>query len=221
VTSAGTAPAVRERVLASHNAFWKPEDFPGSPAAVTQALYRLSRDNELLHLRKGLYWRGIKTPLGMAPPRPGDVVNELVNTPGIGPAGPSAANLLGLSTQVPRWETIAIPRRSPRPLERVHMVSRAASTARLDEKLGPAEVALLEVLRDWGGLVEVSDDEAARIIATHLTNGTICAKKVARAAKTEPPSVRARLRGLLAKLGYSKDANVIKAPRSWGEVVNA
>lgn len=218
MTSAAVAPVVRSRVLASKNKFWKPEDFPGSPAAVTQALYRLCKDNELRHLRKGLYWRGTKTRFGMAPPRPSAVVRELVDAPGVGPAGPSAANELGLSTQVPRWEYVAVPRRAPRPVDRVYIVSRAASTARLEEKLSPAEVALLEVLRDWATLVEWPDEVAGRIIGGYLDRGIIRARKIARAARTEPPAVRGRLRSLLAGLGYSKEAKIIKAPRSSGEV---
>lgn len=219
--SAGVASAVRKRVLASSDAFWKPADFPGSPAAVTQALYRLCQDNELQHLRKGLYWRGARTRFGVAPPRPSDVVREIVDVAGIGPAGPSAANELGLSTQVPRWEHIAIPCRAPRPVEHVYIVSRAACTARLEEKLGPAEVALLEVLRDWATLVEWPDEVAGRIIGGYLAKGIIRAGKVARAARTEPPAVRGRLRSLLAGLGYSKEAKIVEPPRSRAGAVAA
>jgi hypothetical protein len=208
-------------VLASTNAFWRPADFPGSPAAVTQALCRLCQDNELLHPRRGLYWRGGMTMLGMAPPRPSAVVRELVGTAGVGPAGPSAANELRLSTQVPRWEHVAGPRRAPRPVDRVYIVSRAACTARLEEELTPAEVALLEVLRDWATLVEWPDEVADRIIGGYLAKGIIRAGKIARAARTEPPAVRARLRSLLARLGYSKEAEIIKPLRSRAGAVAA
>lgn len=78
----------------------------------------------------------------------------------MGPAGWSAALALGLSTQVPRHETIAVPGRAPRNPDNVRFVSRAASAKRRDERLRPAEVALLEVLREWDTLVEVPAHDA-------------------------------------------------------------
>ncbi len=49
---------VRSRVRRSHDRFWRPEDFDGSPEAVAKALSRLSESGELRRIRRGLYWRG-------------------------------------------------------------------------------------------------------------------------------------------------------------------
>src|SRR5438552_1777811 len=107
------APEVRKRVLHSQDRFWSPADFNGSPDAVAQTLGRLTRAGELRRVRRGLYWRGTPTRLGMAPPSPGRLAEEVVGGSGTGPAGWSAALALGLSTQVPRRETIAVPGRAP------------------------------------------------------------------------------------------------------------
>lgn len=210
----GVAPEVRKRVLGSRNRFWRPEDFSGSHDAVAQALSRLVRSGELRRVRRGLYWRGAPTRLGMAPPPSDRFAVEVVGRPGTGPAGWSASLALGLSTQVPRHETVAVPGRAPRSLGTVRFVSRAASTKRRDERLRPAEVALLEVLRDWDGLVEVAVDDAIDRIERLAEAGTIRLDRLVRASSTEPPRVRERLRQLLGAIGQPTAADAVRPARS-------
>jgi hypothetical protein len=208
------AAEVRKRVLSSRDRFWRPEDFDGSPDAVTQALSRMARSGEVRRLRRGLYWRGAPTRLGMAPPPPNRLAGAVAGGAGAGPAGWSAALALGLSTQVARREAIAIPGRSPRNPGAVRYVSRAASTKRRDERLHPLEVALLEVLRDWEGLVEVPAADAVARIEHLVSDGTLRLDRVARASATEPPRVRERLRHLLASLGRAELTEVVRPARS-------
>ena len=130
MSATGVAPEVRKRVLASRDRFWRPEDFDGSPDAVAQALSRMARSGEVRRVRRGLYWRGASTRLGMAPPPPGRLASAVVGGTGSGPAGWSAALVLGLSTQVARSEAVAVPGRSPRSPGSIQYVSRAASTKR-------------------------------------------------------------------------------------------
>ncbi len=205
---------VRKRILASRDRFWRPEDFDGSPDAVAQALSRMARSGEVRRVRRGLYWRGTPTRLGMAPPPPGRLADAVVGGTGSGPAGWSAALALGLSTQVARREEIAVSGRSPRNPGSVHYVSRAASTKRRDERLRPAEVALLEVLRDWDGLVEVSVTNAVERIERLANDGTVRLDRVARASETEPPRVRERLRRLLVALGRPEMSDGVRPARS-------
>lgn len=214
VNDTSIAREVRKRVLRSRDRFWRPEDFEGSPDAVAQTLSRLARGGELRRVRRGLYWRGTSTRLGMAPPPPDRLVDEFFGGPGTGPAGWSAALTLGLSTQVPRRETIAVPGRAPRDPGMVHFVSRAASTKRRDERLRPAEVALLEVIRDWDTLVEVPDNDAIDRIEHLAASGVVRLDRLVRASATEPPRVRERLRRLLAALGQSAMAQTIRPARS-------
>jgi hypothetical protein len=207
------APEVRRRVRRSHDRFWRPEHFEGSPEAVAQALSRMTHAGELRRVRRGLYWRGAPTRLGMAPPPSGRVTAEVIGGPGIGPAGLSAALSLGLSTQVPRRETMAVPGRAPRNPGAVHIVSRAAGTRRRDERLRPLEIALLEVLRDWDSLVEVSPREAVDRIGHLLDTGAVRIERLVRASVTEPPRVRERLRRLLDALGRSPSASAVRPAR--------
>lgn len=205
---------VRKKVLRSRNRFWRPEDFDGSPDAVAQALSRLVRAGELRRVRRGLYWRGAPTRLGMAPPPAERLGRAVVDTPGTGPAGLSAALALGLSTQVPRRETIAVPRRAPRSLGVVQFVSRAASTKRREERLRPVEVAVLEVLRDWDSVVELSARAAAHRIGRLAASGDLRVDRLARASSTEPPHVRERLRRLLTEIGHEEAAGTVHPARS-------
>jgi len=198
MTDRTVSPAIREKVASSGERFWCPSDFSGSPGAVAKTLSRLADAGELRRVRRGLYWRGTPTRLGMAPPSPARVTEEVVGSSGTGPAGPSAALALGLATQVPRFDMIAIPGRVPRNPGAVGLVSRAASTKRRSERLRSAEVALLEVLRDWAGLVELPAADAADRVASLLNDGSIRVDKLVRASATEPPRVRERLRHLLA-----------------------
>jgi len=214
MSSDSVAARVRERVLASRNRFWRPEEFSDySPNAVTRTLGRLARSGELRRVHRGLYWRGTPTPLGMAPPPASHLAKALAPSKGSGPAGLSAALLLGLSTQVPRREAIAVLVRAPESTETLRFVSRAAATGRKSAALKPAEVALLEVLRDWDALVESPADEAKRRIADLMGSGDIRLDRVAKASSTEPAPVRERLRGLLGDIGKPELAAKISPAR--------
>ena len=212
--SSSVSADVRAKVLRSRNRFWRPEDFDGSPEAVAKSLSRLSRSGELRRVRRGFYWRGTPTRLGMAPPPAENLVDTIVDEPGTGPAGLSAALMLGLSTQVPRLETIAVPKRAPKDAHGVHFVSRSASTLRREERLRPAEVALLEVLRDWNDVLEIPLPEALERIDRLSTSGPIRFERIVRASATEPPSTRERLRNLLSALHRPDDARRVRPARS-------
>lgn len=214
MSDTNVAMEVRKRVLPSRDRFWRPEDFDASPDAVAKTLSRLAEAGELRRVRRGLYWRGTSTRLGMAPPPAALLACEVLGGGGggTGPAGWSAALALGLSTQVPRRETIAVPGRAPRNPGPIHVVSRAAGTKRRDERLRPVEVALLEVLRNWDALVEAPDavDRIGRLVDT----GALRVDRLVRASATEPPRVRERLRHLLAALGRSTSAVAVRPARS-------
>ncbi|MEA2057919.1 MAG: type IV toxin-antitoxin system AbiEi family antitoxin domain-containing protein, partial [Actinomycetota bacterium] len=57
------ATSVRSAVHGSRDRFWKPADFSGAPLPVAKALSRLEKAGELRRIRRGLYWRGVVTPL--------------------------------------------------------------------------------------------------------------------------------------------------------------
>ena len=84
-----------------------PKDFldVGSREAVDQALSRLARANSVQRLGRGLYcYPQVNKRLGIAiPPDVDDIADALARQTGsrIAPSGATAANRLGLSTQVP------------------------------------------------------------------------------------------------------------------------
>ncbi len=147
-----TAQRVRDRIDASpERSFVTALTTDGPRRAVESELSRLAQRGDLLRVRRGLYWKGTPTRFGVAPPRPVEIALEVAG-PGSGPARLSAVSHLGLTTQVPSIDTIAVPGRVPTPPDAIHFVAR--SIERRIHDLSPTEVAVLEVLRDGPGLLE-------------------------------------------------------------------
>ena len=75
----------------------------GSRVAIDQALSRLARSGKLIRVFQGIYVRPIQTRFGPRPPAVEKVVASLSELWGetIVPSGGAAANVLGLTTQVP------------------------------------------------------------------------------------------------------------------------
>jgi hypothetical protein len=203
-SSAGrsTAAVVRDRVMRSSGKFVRAEDFKGPRGAVLRELSRRVEAGDLRHVQKGLYWRGQETMLGMAPPAPLELVQELVGVSGVGPAESSAALALGLSTQHPRREMFAVPTRPPTCADaRLALKDRSAREGRRAQKLNSNEVAVLEVLADWPRLIELPREQAVERLVRVVSSDAVRPAKLARAAKDEPAVVRESLRGLLVKGG--------------------
>ena len=59
---------IAKRIANSKNRFWEPADFDRSPSRVLHVLGEMVEAGELRRIRRGLYWRGTATPLGMSPP---------------------------------------------------------------------------------------------------------------------------------------------------------
>ena len=76
----------------------------GTPGAIRLALLRLKRGQKIRRLAQGLYdYPRVHKTLGMLAPNPDDVASALAAKTGsrIQPSGARAANLLGLTQQVP------------------------------------------------------------------------------------------------------------------------
>lgn len=77
----------------------------GTRASVDQILYRMVKNKEILRIARGIYARPKLNKYVKAPimPAPFEVAQRIAETRGtkIGPTGAAAANMLGLSTQVP------------------------------------------------------------------------------------------------------------------------
>ena len=203
------AARVRESILASSGCFWSAADLPGPLSTRQHLLSELTRRGELLHIRRGLYWRGRQTPLGMSPPSPEALTEELVGKDGVGPAGLSAAHRLRLSTQVPRKAQIAVPDRPPMSFGPVTFVSRAARKLRKTAALTADEVAVVEALEGWSTVIEVPLVDAWRRLRDAVAAGEVSATRLAAASGTEPALVRVRLSALLAQAGHADCAGKV------------
>lgn len=137
---------------------------------------------ELVRVRRGLYWRGKKTRFGMTPPS-SLAVGVAIGGPGAGPAGIAAAHFLGLTTQVPSTVEVAVPGKAPDSMRGVLFRSRPYS--RRERRLTPAEVAVLEVLRDPLA-AEASWAEVAERFRDLLDEGAVRSKALDAATTAEP-----------------------------------
>lgn len=208
------ASTIRRAVRRGGVRFWRSDEFDGSRKAVEHALSRLAAEGELVRLRRGLYWRGRKSTFGMGRPPVMELARVVIDSPGIGPAGWSATNALGLATQLPGRETIAVPTRAPSGLDDIFWVSRDARRARRDQKLSPIEVALLEALEGFEDYVDLSPEKAVARLLEIVLSDDVRPERLARASKTEPPRTRRRLRDLLVRAGLTNIAEKIPAART-------
>lgn len=207
-----TAAAVRNRVSRrGAGRFHRPQDFPGSRNTVEQALGRMCADDELIRVRKGLYWRGPDSPFGMVPPSTEEVLAAIMPGRAFGPASYEAANLLHLTTQVPWRPIYAVSGWTGRPPAGVRLMVRSGSRGRGRDRarLSPPEVAVLEVLADGPDVTEVDGAEATRRLIAAMRSTRVRPSALAAAAPTEPPRARARLKHLLGIIGHPDLADVI------------
>jgi len=127
----------------------------GQRRAVEIALGRVAQSGELVLVRRGLYWKGVKTRFGTTKPDTFiaglGVLRAVGFESGVGPTGWSASHALGLSTQIPAETHIAVPGRPPAPSSGVKYHERSS---RWRADLGLLEVALLEVLREFPYRIE-------------------------------------------------------------------
>lgn len=194
--SASFATGVREQVAAAASGtFFSRGDFDGTEPAVDTALSRLAAAHELVRVRKGLYWKGRPTRLGMTRPSAYQVALRIGGV-GSGPASVAAAHALGLTTQVPAVVEVAVPGKTPDPYPGIRFWSRPYE--RRERELRPLEVAVLEVLRE-PFVVEVSPERVeARIrelIATGVVRGALLVEEANDEAR---PIVRARMAEIAA-----------------------
>lgn len=164
--------------------------------AVEHALSRLAAaDAPIVRAHKGLYFRGHESRFGKTRPRPVDVALEISRDRGAGPAGWTALRALGVTTQVPSVDEIAVLGAAPTGLDGVRFHVRR-NPARLDLKLH--EIATLEAVRAWPTHVGSDWSELRTAIGELVADGRIRPTRLRKAAKSEPIRVRDKLETLLA-----------------------
>lgn len=195
-----TAATVRKAVLASSDRYWRVADFDGhSPTAVARELSRLAGGKELSHVAKGLYYRPGRTPLGKSMPSRA-LVTKLTSGADLHPAGQSAANVLGLSTQNPAIGVFATIRSRRPTVVSDARVFTDRPVSRID--LTRTEASILEVLRD-GARASDMDPESTRRRVVALMRSEVRVGPFLRAALNEPARVRAIVGALAQEAGVS------------------
>lgn len=172
-------------------------DFGDLPAsAVAPALSRLHARGEIRRARKGIYYVPRRTVLGEVPADP-VAVGEAVSGGRSDLAGLSAANALGLTTQVPARVELAVEGRRPMAPHGVSFKPRMGTDRR---GLNAREAALLEVLRDINHLSDLSARETVGTLR-RLVADEAARRRILRAAIREPPRVRAMIGALAEDAG--------------------
>lgn len=187
------ASLVRRRIEGSGARFWKHEDFKDlPPAAVATTLSRLAQEGVLRRTSKGVYYRPVLTMLGPSVAGASAAAAHTLKAP-LHPAGLTAANVLGLSTQNPGLPEYATTAPSvPSALRRavVHP-GRPPQRAGLSAEDG----AILETLRERAHSSDLPPDETAKRLLRLLAEEKRFSR-LAKAALAEPPRVRAMLGAL-------------------------
>jgi hypothetical protein len=191
------AASVAQSVNFTREGFITIDDFPEySRGAVARALSRHVERGEVLRIRRGLYWRGVETNLGVAAPSPWQIMKAIYGPDApIGPARLDAAGALGLTTQLAARPTFAVPYLTEG--LSFMLINRDRRRGRQSSLLNRFEIALLEIADDWPGLVEVSTRKANAILADHIRSGILRPALIAQACDTEPPRVRDVIRDVM------------------------
>lgn len=188
-----TAQAVRKRIEHGGPRLWRYSDFEHLPtSAVATALSRLSREGVIQRVSKGVYYRSVPTALGASIPAGTAVSAATLHAP-LYPAGLSAANLLGLSTQNPRRSEYA----TSTPGSPTALRDAVVHTGRSPQRAGLSteEGAILETLRERARSSDLSPEQTANRLLRLLSDEKRF-RRLTNAAMAEPPRVRAALGAL-------------------------
>lgn len=191
------AGSLRETVdKAPAGTFIRPADIPGPRAGVHIALSRLCAEGDLVRVRNGLYWKGVKSHYGSGRPGLVDAAMAAAGNVGVGPSGWAASQALGLSTQLPAEPELAV----AGPIPSFVGVTFHKRNNLSRRGLNAMEVALLEVLRSYPTYCEVGPTELRERVRALATEGKLNLDNVARAAVHErSPALRRNLNLVLAR----------------------
>ncbi|MEG4852375.1 DUF6088 family protein [Microcoleus sp. B5-D4] len=187
-----TAELIRRQIEERGEGYWRHSDFSNLPStAVSKALSRMAENGILERVSKGLYYRSRPTRFGRSRPSPSDI-QKLLTKQNLHPAGLSAANLLGFTTQNAIQGEFAT---SANSVPRTIIGSRARLHTRRPEtwnRLEATDAAMLDFLRSRGKLSELSLTETKQRLLDYFREGSRFERLLA-VADAEPPRVRAML----------------------------
>ncbi len=186
---------------------WTFDDFASLPApAVAKTLSRLTRKGVVQRLRKGVYYRPKTTRFGLTKSDPAKIVTTLLDQKHIPwkPSGLTIWNALGLTTQIPAVVTFAVDRRVE-----ISIPSRSVRLRRVPSvhAVSAEERGALDALRDLRSIPDTTPTKTIHRLVDLCREGRLSFVRLGRAARLEPPRVRALL-GLIGTL-LGEDADVI------------
>lgn len=157
-------------------------ELPGTPAAARCATSRAHKAGDLMQIRKGLYFKGVKTRYGMTRPTSEEIAAQVLGPIGVGPTGVSAARALGLTTQVPAQPAFSVA--GPVPIVHGVRVSKRNNMGRRDLRF--AEIALLELLRGaWESTVDGGWEALVSASETAIRAGKIRLESIGKTLRGE------------------------------------
>lgn len=193
---------IHQLILEQGEGYWRHSDFAGlPPTAVSKTLSRMAQAGEIQRIGKGLYYRPRQTRFGSSRPSQSEI-QKLPVTQTLHPAGLSAANLLGFTTQNSLQSEFATPANS---VPRTIVGDRAKVRTRRPETwkhLSNTEAALLDLLRSRAKLSELPPEETKQHLLECFREGESF-DRLASVADAEPPRVRAMLGAIGQELGKS------------------
>jgi len=199
------AKTVRNQIEAGGERVWRLSDFEPMPfTAVAQALSRLSRMGLIQRLGKGLYYRSKLTIFGQSRPNISHLRSLPIQRKAVFPAGSSAANLLGFSTQ--NAAKIEVATNGPSLPRLIVGKETIIHTRRPDswQELSYKDAAILDFLRQRGMTSELSAEETVSKLLEHFyeSDQFVSLFKV---AISEPPRVRAMLGAIGEQLEFPEN----------------
>jgi Family of unknown function (DUF6088) len=204
------AEKIRRQIKKQEGKYWRKSDFEGYSAfAVTRTLSRLAEDGELERVSKGIYYRPRTTKFGRSRPSASEI-KGLPITQVLHPAGITAANLLGFTTQNSIHGEFATSANSV-PIEIIGKPARLHTRRPTTwDSLTSIDAALLDFLRSHGRFSELSPEETKKRLLAHIkegggthTEGNRFERLLA-VAHAEPPRVRAMLGAIGQELRKSQ-----------------
>ena len=204
------AEKIRKQIKSQEGKYWRKSDFEGySAVAVTRTLSRLAEVGELERVSKGIYYRPRTTKFGRSRPSASEI-KELPITQILHPAGITAANLLGFTTQNSIHGEFATSANSV-PIEIIGKPARLHTRRPTTwDSLSSMDAALLDFLRSHGRFSELSPEETKKRLLAHIREDNRFERLLA-VAHAEPPRVRAMLGAIGQEL--RKSQKVLKVLR--------
>ena len=128
-----------------NNTYIRTNEVPGSEEAARIAIWRCVNEGTLLHIHKGLYYKGTPTKHGITPPGPIQNAIEIMGEKSVGPTGLTSAYTLGLTTTTPQIDWLVTNTYIPENLADIK-ISKRNNVKRWN--LNYLEIAILEQLRE-------------------------------------------------------------------------